>query len=238
MQKRRGIYTLVAVLLFQVMVASAGDEDRKPEPKPIPIPQEPEAPPLDLPSEPEAPDMSVGEQMNPIFSVNPGVTTRTKDKKNLDHNIDYSELTDLVVAGDASQGVLAPALGFRGYRHNTIALSAGDRTPGYGGYIEYNWNRIGTGIYYSYRNLTDYDRFSESQSFTGWYLLYRWLPFDVSPYFGLGLEYTTEAHEAFGGTASIGAEANIYAGWTVLFGYTYHSTVRKGFLGGAFGWSF
>lgn len=238
MQKRRGIYTLVAVLLFQVALAYAGDEDQRPEPRPIPIPQEPEAPPLDLPSIPEAPEPSVGEQENPIFPLPPQQLPKPKEKKNLDYHVDYSELLELVVAGDSGQGVLAPALGFRGYRHNTVALAVGDRTPGYGAYVEYNWNRLGMGTYYSYRKLSDYDQVSKSQSFYGWYLLYRWLPFDVSPYFGMGLEIGTETFESVGGTASIGIEANIYSGWTALFGYTYHSTVRKGFLGGAFGWSF
>ncbi|MGG2334415.1 hypothetical protein, partial [Salmonella enterica] len=63
--------------------------------------------------------------------------------KDLDENIDYSRLDDGVEALDPGRGVLAPALGFRGYRPNMVAVGGGDRVPGFGGIIEYSWNRIG-----------------------------------------------------------------------------------------------
>lgn len=119
-----------------------------------------------------------------------------------------------------------------------IAASYGDRTPGYGAMVEYSWNRLGIGVYYSYLNQKDSDLYSFVQTFGGLYMLYRWLPFKFSPYILGGLELGSKTAEKFGGTVGLGIEAQVYYGWTLLLGYTYHSTARKGYLGGGIGWAF
>jgi hypothetical protein len=239
---------LLCVFAFEAKLNStaaiAGDEDQKEEKKPSPAP-EPEAPPA--PNEPEAPDLSLGEQPGPQFEEEPKAAAPAAPRKarrkrgapyEPDKNIDYSEILGRVEVEPLSKGVLPPALGFRGYRPSMMALGFGDRTPGIGAMVEYSWNRVGAGAYYSYLNLPDDDLRSEGQGFGGLYALYRWLPFNISPYFLLGVEFASQTPDAFGGTAGIGVEARIFYGWTALFGYTYHSTAKRGFLGGAFGWSF
>lgn len=232
---------LVNAPLHLSTIALAGNEDQKEENKPKP-PPEPEAPPA--PTEPEAPDLSLGDNAGPQFKEEeapqaaPAKPKRKRTPWDPDKNMDYSEALGKVEPEPLSRGVLAPALGFRGYRPNMIAIGYFDRTPGVGGIIEYSWNRLGLGGYYSYRDLPDDNQQSIGQSFGGAYLLYRWLPFNVSPYFLLGLEIASQTPEKFGGTAGLGVEARIYYGWTALLGYTYHTTAKEGFLGGAFGWSF
>lgn len=232
---------LSAGTLGTASIALAGDEDQKEEKKPAP-PPEPEAPPA--PIEPEAPELSLGESAGPQFEEpKPTAPTAKKPKKKRapydpDKNMDYSEILGRVEAEPLGKGVLPPAQGFRGYRPNMIAVGFSDRTPGIGAMVEYSWNRIAAGAYYSYRDLPDNDPNSHGQSFGGLYGLYRWLPFDMSPYFLLGIEAASQARESFGGTAGVGMELRIYYGWTALLGYTYHSTAKEGFLGGAFGWSF
>lgn len=225
--------------------AWAGDEDRQEEEAPPPPPAvEPEPTP---PPEPEVPDFSLGEEPSPEFT-SPAETPaprstpqpkRVRAQWNPDKNLDYSEILGRVEPEALVRGVLPPAPGFRGYRPNMFAVGYGDRTPGVGLLMEYSWNRVAMGAFYSYRDI-DNDRPGQvkAQSFGGVYGLYRWLPFDVSPHFLLGLELGSQTRETFGGMAGIGVEAAIYQGWTALLGYTYHSTVGRGFLGGAFGWSF
>lgn len=225
-------------------VAWAGDEDRREE-EPAAPPPTPEPEPAPAP-EPELPDFSLGEEPSPEFQA-PSETRprrasrpkRTREKWNPDKNIDYGEILGRVEPGALVRGVLAPAQGFRGYRPNMIAVGYGDRTPGWGAMLEYSWNRVAMGAFYSYR---DFDEARpgevQSQSFGGLYGLYRWLPFDVSPHFLLGLEVGSQTRESFGGMAGIGVEAALFQGWTALLGYTYHTTVGRGFFGGAFGWSF
>jgi hypothetical protein len=241
MARNFNILVLIALLLSGIAPAFAGDEDVKkekvkkeavePDPTPVPV-------------EPEAPDMSIGEEPSPIFEA-PAATAPAPKRARVekapwdpDENIDYSELMGRVEADEPGRGILPPALGFRGYMPNMVAASVGDRTPGYGALLEYSWNRLGFGAYYSYRNLHDADLHSYSQSFVGAYGLYRWLPFEISPLFLLGLEVSSKTQEDFGGIAGVGIDARIYSGWTALVGYTYHSTVHRGFLGGGFGWSF
>ncbi len=200
-----------------------------------------------LPTEPETIDPSLSEapEPSPVY-VSPEAQPapaapqrrRVYQEKDPDENIDYTRLIDLVEAADAPRGVLPPALGFRGYRHNMVAFGGGDRVPGLGGMVEYSWNRIGLGVFASYRNTKGEDRAVAAYGIAGLYGLYRWLPFDVSPYFLLGLEVGSETDEPFGGLTGLGVEARIYSGWTVLVGWTHHSTVRRGFFGGALGWSF
>ncbi len=241
MQRLLAKIFVFGLLMTAASGAWAGDEDKKaPEEKKQPVEQLP-AP---EPEEPEAPDMTLGEEPEvqaPEFPT-PGKSKakgkKPKKKKSPDENIDYSEILGMAEFLELKRGVLPPALGTRGYRPNLIALGYGDRTPGFGAMVEYSWNRLSAGIFYSYRNLKDYDRFNRSQSFTGLYGLYRWLPFALSPYLLLGLELGNKTPVAFGGMAGLGIEARIYNGWTALLGYTYHSTARKGFFGGAFGWSF
>lgn len=232
----------LSALLFSPL-AIAGDEDvRVEKPKaeaPIPADQA-------LPSAPEAPDGALGEEPAPTapeFGAAAANKPKATPKKNprwpydADRNIDYSELIGTVDPLEAGRGVLPPALGFRGYRPNMIAAEAGDRTPGYGGLVEYSWNRLGAGVFYSFRKLSG-DAIAESQSFFGLYGLYRWLPWDFSPYFLLGLEGAKGTIDPFGGLLGLGMEARVHNGLTLLLGYTYHSTAHKGFFGGGIGWSF
>lgn len=239
-----GKWILLLLLALGAPAAHAGDEDVKQEkaavvpaePEPTPLPEEPEAPGMSLGEEPEvvSPEFNVPEEAAPLPKRQAG----KRKPYDPDANMDYSELLSLAEPVDESRGVLPPALGARGYRPNLIAGSVGDRTPGYGGFLEYSWNRLGAGLFYSYRNLKDADRYSYTQSILGMYGLYRWLPFDFSPYLLVGLEAGKATAEDFGALAGLGLEVRVYSGWTILLGYTYHSTVHKGFLGGAFGWSF
>jgi hypothetical protein len=236
--------TLLVGGVSRAPVARAGDEDVKQEKKVV-EPVEPE--PTPAPAAPDAPDLSVGEEPSPVFTDAPSdlpapapapaksVTYKPWDP---DLNLDYSELMGRVEEAEEGRGVLPPALGFRGYMPNMIAVGAGDRTPGYGALLEYSRNRLGFGGYYSYRPLQGEDLISYSQSFLGVYGMYRWLPFDISPLFLLGLEVSSKANNTFGGIAGFGLDARIYSGWTAYLGYTYHSTVQRGFFGGGFGWSF
>lgn len=223
--------------------ARAGDEDVKVEkkasepaaPEDVAIPEavEAEEPALQNPPEVAAPD----------FFSEPsraqGVKQRgRRDPYDPDKNVDYTELLNLVETGEPSDGVLPPAPGFRGYMPNMVAVGIGDRTPGLGAMVEYSWNRVGLGAFYSYRKLSQQDVIAQSQSFFGVYGLYRWLPWDFSPYILIGLEVGSATEDPFGGNLGIGIEARLYQGATLLVGYTYHSTAHKGFFGGAVGWSF
>lgn len=240
----------ISFLLVTLLVAAsvlppagqAGDEDAKKEKVAAP-PVEPE--PSELPTAPDAPDLSVGEEPTPAFrdttdaSLTPPAAARpTRKPWDPDANVDYTDLLSRVLPLEADRGVLPPSLGFRGYLPNMVAASIGDRTPGYGAIIEYNRNRIGFGAFYSYRDLRDDDQQSYSQSYAGIYGLYRWLPFSISPLFLIGLETSSRNRTPFGGLAGLGMDVRIYSGWTALLGYTYHSTARRGFLGGGMGWSF
>jgi len=221
----------------------AGDEDVRVEtPKveaPIPADQ-------DLPAAPDAIDAALGEEPAapaPEFDAS-GAKKKAPVKKNprwpydADRNIDYSELIGTVDPLEAGRGVLPPAQGFRGYRPNMVAVGAGERMPGYGALVEYSWNRLGAGVFYSYRNVSEADVIADSQSYLGLYGIYRWLPWDFSPYILGGLEGAMGTQEPFGGLVGFGLDARVYSGFTLLLGYTYHSTARKGFFGGGIGWSF
>jgi hypothetical protein len=119
-----------------------------------------------------------------------------------------------------------------------IAVGYGDRTPGWGGMVEYSWNRIGAGVFGSGRMARISASTTALQSFFGIYGLYRMLPWGISPYFLLGLEGASNTEETAGGLVGGGMEVRVYSGWTALLGWTYHSTARRGYLGGALGWSF
>lgn len=234
------ILFLASLLAFGCAVsisAHAGDEDVKQEaPKPAPIP-EADAPQVE--PEPDVPDLSTGEEKGPDFQENLEMGKKpSKTPWSLDDNIDYSELSPELEGAFDARGVLPPALGFRGYRPNMLAIGYGDRMPGWGGLMEFSWNRLGLGVYYSHRRLPTVDGLRRSQDYVGAYGLYRWLPWSFSPYFLIGVEGATNTQDQIGGLAGIGTEVEVYQGWTLLFGYTYHSTAHLGFLGGAFGWSF
>lgn len=220
---------------------AGGEEGKDKKPK-----QEQEAPKdTELPKEPETVDPSISEapEPSPTFTEPEPPPPPKKSRpqhveRDLDENIDYSKLLDLVETADAPRGVLPPAVGFRGYRPSMLAFGGGDRVPGLGGMMEYSWNRIGWGVFFSYRNTKGEDRKTAAYGIGGTYGLYRWLPFDVSPYFLMGVEMGSETDEPIGGLTGLGVEARIYSGWTVLIGWTHHSVVRRGFFGGALGWSF
>lgn len=238
--------SLVAALCLLAPLSYAGDEDVKTQKAPVEqkVPED-----TSLPKEAEAPELSVGdtEEPAPIPQLNeptaPAASTapsraRKAQQWDPDRNVDYSRLLGSVPAVEAQRGVLPPAMGFRGYRSNMIAIGSGDRVPGYGVMVEYSWNRVGIGAYASYMPLKFREPGGDANGFGGGYALYRWLPFDVSPYFLMGLEIGSETIEPLGGLAGAGVEARIYDGWTALVGWTFHSTMRRGYLGGAFGWSF
>ncbi|RZA08309.1 MAG: hypothetical protein EOP11_05180 [Proteobacteria bacterium] len=222
-------------------LAIAGDEDVRAEKPKVEAPT-----PADqaLPEAPEVTEGSLGEEETPAAPSfgDPSAPVKAAKKNprwpyDADRNIDYSELMGIVETADPGRGVLPPAPGFRGYRPNMVAVGAGERVPGYGVMVEYSWNRLGFGGYYSYRNLTE-DAFSSAQSFLGLYGIYRWLPWDFSPYILLGLEGAKATPESFGGIVGFGADARLFYGATLFLGYTYHSTAQKGFFGGGIGWSF
>jgi hypothetical protein len=221
--------------------AFAGDEDAK-KAKKAAEQKTPED--TALPKDAEAPDMSIGGQEEPkapdFEAAKPAAPKKARRSKAFDpdENVDYSKVIDLVEAADPSQGVLAPALGFRGYMPNMVAAGYGDRTPGYGVMAEYSWNRIGMGIFASRLTNHDEDRLAAALGFGGVYGLYRWLPFDFSPHILLGLEMGSNTLDTFGGLTGLGMEARIYQGITLLLGWTYHSVSHKGYFGGALGWSF
>lgn len=247
MSKRPLLLSLVILCLLGGSVALAGDEDAKAKEAARQKQAEAEATPVPADLEAPAPVLETNETVAPTFVETeekpvegvPGVKKRAvRERKSPDANLDYSELLSFLQPTEISKAVLPPAQGTRGYRPNLVAASVGDRTPGYGAIIEYSFNRIGIGTYFSYRNLKDSDLKALSQGFLGFYGTYRWLPFDFSPYILAGLEFGSETVEGFGGALGFGMEARIYSGWTILLGYTYHSTARKSFMGGAFGWSF
>lgn len=221
----------------------AGDEDVRAEAPHVEAPPPADAP---LPEGPDAPEMSIDEAPPPApeFGADaapPPAARRARNPRwpyDPDRNIDYSELMGMVETAEPGRGVLPPAPGFRGYRPNMVALEAGDRTPGFGVLVEYSWNRLGLGAFYSYRNVSDADALATTQSFFGGYGLYRWLPWDFSPYFLVGVELGSSTPETFGGMGGIGMEGRLWYGATVLLGWTYHSAAQKGFFGGGIGWSF
>jgi hypothetical protein len=232
----------LCLCLFPFQGWAGGEEGKDKKPK-----QEQKAPEdTELPIEPETIDPSLTEAQEPppVFEEVEEVPPKPKKaravylEKDLDENIDYSRLIDLVETAEAPRGVLPPALGFRGYRPSMVAVGGGDRVPGFGAMVEYSWNRIGWGVFASYRNAKGQDLFVESYGIMGTYGLYRWLPWDVSPYFLMGLEVGNQTAEVLGGLTGLGVEARIFSGWTLLLGWTHHSTVRRGFFGGALGWSF
>lgn len=234
---------LAGFLCLTPRAAFAGGEEGKDKK----AKQEQKAPvDTELPKEPETIDPSISEapEPSPTFEEPeppPAAPVRKRQvyvEKDPDENIDYSRLLDLVEAAEAPRGVLPPALGFRGYRPSMVAVGGGDRVPGFGAMVEYSWNRIGWGVFASYRNTKGEDRKVAAYGIAGTYGLYRWLPWDVSPYFLMGVEAGNETDEPIGGMVGLGVEARILSGWTVLIGWTHHSTVRRGFFGGALGWSF
>lgn len=244
---KRCLTSLSLVCLLWSATVLAGDEDKKAkeaarqkqeEAAATPLPEELEAPAPVLQEADEVAAPTFVEAEAPLPVDQPGKKPKTRVRKSPDANLDYSELLSFVQPMEEGKGVLPPAQGTRGYRPNLVAASYGDRTPGYGAILEYSFNRLGIGTYFSYRNLRDVDTSALSQGFFGLYGTYRWLPFDFSPYLLAGIEFGSETPEGFGGALGFGMEARIYSGWTILLGYTYHSTARKAFFGGGFGWSF
>ncbi len=224
----------------------AGDEDEASETKKVVEAPVEVAAPVAPPAPEAVPDPSAGVESPVVEEQVPQLRKKSPPRREYtpfdpDKNLDFSEVVGSIDTQPLDSGVAPPAQGFRGYRPNMIAVGYGDRTPGYGVMLEYSWNRLGVGAYYSYLPTTDLlvgGRIVRSQSFGGLYALYRWLPFDASPYFLVGAELASPTDETIGGTAGLGVEAKLYYGWTILLGYTYHSVVHGGYLGGAIGWSF
>lgn len=234
---------LLGLCLHARPASASGEEDKAKKAK-----QEAKAPEDTVaPKEPETidPSLTEADEPTPIFEVQapaaaapPPAPRRPTKGKDLDENIDYSRLLGYVDTIEAPRGVLAPAPGFRGYRPNMVAIGGGDRVPGFGAMVEYSWNRFGWGFFASYRNTKGEDQAIAAYGIGGTYVLYRWLPWDVSPYILMGAEIGSATTEPIGGLTGLGVEARIYSGWTVLIGWTFHSVVRRGFMGGALGWSF
>jgi hypothetical protein len=229
---------VLGVLLF-LPAAHAGDEDVREEKK-----KAEQAIPGDtaLPKDVEAPEMSTGDnpEAAPDFEEPQGPPLPKKEARveDPDANIDYSRLLEGVETSELKRGVLPPAMGFRGYRPSMIAAGVGDRVPGVGGMVEFSWDRIAAGVLGSYHYNFGQNPYVTGYAIGGLYGLYRWLPFDVSPYFLLGIEAGYNTLDPIGGMLGAGIETRIYSGWTFLFGWTFHSTMHNGFLGGAIGWSF
>ena len=243
---------LASTFLFLPTMARAGDEDVREEKAKVERPKEepketlPEVDATESPDpaalkEPETVSAAVAEEKAvpaaPVVAKKPLPKTRPKPQEP-DDNINYMPILSSIDPESLPELVRPEALGTRGYRPHMIALAIGDRTPGYGALLEYSFNRIGVGAAFSYRELPAGNPIAKSQTFGNLYATYQCLPFWMTPYFLLGVELASKALSSTGAMAGVGIEAQIYHGWTASLGYTYHSTLRDGFLGGSFGWAF
>lgn len=241
-------YALLLVLLLAAVPVWAGDEDVKEETlKHERIKNEEAAPEPEVEEAAPEPSVTVQEPIpapEPVPQppaqkpVPPRVAAPPRPNIGPDDNLDFREILSNIQSEELPMGVRQLALGTRGYRPNLVAFGVGDRTPGIGLMAEYNWNRIGVGVAYSYRSLKGDDAYAHSQSFVNAYGYYHWLPFWITPYFLIGVEKALPSEQSIGGLAGVGVETQIYRGWTALLGYTYHSAVHRGFMGGSFGWAF
>lgn len=246
---RKGLLLLAFLIagMVSASAARAGDEDQAEEAKRAAQQAAPEDTAIPLDAQGPAPSVEAEpEVIAPDFQEVKPTVVKKKTKAapaaikpfNPDENVDYSQILSTIEESPRpKRGVLPPAQGFRGYRPSMLAIGVGDRTPGFGAIVEYSWNRLGIGALGSYLP-TSKDTRAKSYGFFGVYGLYRWLPFDFSPYITLGVELGSQTEESFGGLTGGGVEAKIYSGITALLGWTYHSTVHRGYWGGAIGWSF
>ena len=171
--------------------------------------------------------------------LNQGFTSYPIETSGPDKNMNYNDIFRKLELDVFPQQIEPLALGSRGYRPNLIAATYGDRTPGGGFLLEYSWNRISAGFSLSYRPNTEDDFLAyQKQYFYNFYGIYHWLPFASTPYFLVGYERATHTLNSQGGIVGIGIESIIYRGLTLLLGYTYHQTVKLGFMGGGVGWAF
>ncbi len=221
--------------------AWAGSEDRK-QRQETPPPAEVPPPPPVVPDDSPDPTLEAAPEEKaeaPVSAPRPKrrPPPRAMGSMDPDENINWQRVTDWVKRGGIPDLVAPPALGVRGYRSNMIGVGVGDRTPGYGAFVEYSWNRIGFGMAASYKPLTR-DRRADSYGFWSVYFNYRWLPWDISPYLHGGPQFGTGTPHSFGLMGGAGIDARIYYGLTLQFGYTFHSIAEKGWMGGALGWAF
>ncbi len=163
-----------------------------------------------------------------------------------DENIDYDGLLQKVKLEELPRGYRHYYLGAEGYRPNTISLSVGGRTPGVGLSFDYSWNRVGIGASMSQRSVTRLQTESggettegaDSQQFYNAYVFYNLIPYPVSPYIIVGLEYAIQTKDVFQVMSGLGVEARIYYGLTLFVEYVRHETDKESFPGAALGWAF
>ena len=162
-----------------------------------------------------------------------------------DENIDYGKLIRNIELNEQPKGYRHHALGTEGYRPNTIALGAGGRIPGVGALFDYSWNRVGAGISASYRPNESFmveknnpELRGTGQTFANIWVHYNWIPFAVSPYFLVGLEYATNTISQLNVIGGIGVEARIWTYVTIFIEYVRHETTKEGFPGAAVGIAF
>jgi opacity protein-like surface antigen len=154
--------------------------------------------------------------------------------KGPDRNMNYTGVYKGQSLEPLPASVRKPALGARGYRPNLVGVGYGERTPGFGGFLEYNFNRLGMGLAASLRKEEDGD----FGNFISLYANYIWLPTDISPYILMGGGYAQRADNNVGFLTGIGLAAQVYEGLTLNMGYTHFTSMRKGFWGGSAGWAF
>lgn len=206
--------------------------------------QSAETPPAAAPTDPQDPLEFVPDrnQSSPF----PELPAQGKKKRaEVDQNIDFDPMLRRLEYQENPKGYRHPYLGAEGWRPNTIAFSYGGRTPGYGGFFDYSFNRIGVGISASYRPEPRFyvdprvgDPLGYGQIFANVWAHYNLIPYHVSPYILVGVEYANGAERPVESMAGGGVEARFYYGLTLFVEVIRHETVRKTFAGAALGYAF
>jgi hypothetical protein len=188
------------------------------------------------PSEFSLPPSASAEELSP---------EKSKKQNPYDENIDYGKLIRNIELNEQPKGYRHHALGSEGYRPNTLAVGGGGRIPGVGAIFDYSWNRVGAGVSASYRpnsgfstELNDPTVRGTGQTFANIWVHYNWIPFKVSPYFLVGLEYATNAPSSMNVMGGLGIEARFWTYVTLFVEYVRHETTKEGYPGGAIGIAF
>lgn len=162
-----------------------------------------------------------------------------------DRNIDYEPMLKRLEYQEKPKAYRQPYLGSEGWRPNTFSLSVGGRTPGYGGFFDYSFNRVGIGFSLAFRPVQRFYVSEEDaavqgigQYFGNVWVHYNLIPYHVSPYILVGVEYANGAESAIEAIAGAGIEARVWDGFTIFVEVIRHETVRKTFAGLAVGYAF
>lgn len=181
------------------------------------------------------------------IKAEPATSSAPKQKRHghKDENIDYGKALRGIQMEERPKPYRHHYLGAEGWRPSTLSLSVGGRTPGYGGFFDYSWNRVGIGVSGSYRPVERFvvirqgeEYTTNGQIFANAWIHYNLIPYPVSPYVLGGLEFADGAETTFAPIAGIGVEARLHYGITFFVEYVRHETVKKGFAGAALGVAF